>query len=416
MISLYDGKISDLINNGARYNPEITALSYAVLEEKRHLLESALQTRTLSMIDELPERILDILAVELRTPFYQEDFTIASKRRLIKETLIYYTYMGTPAAVNRMLSAVYPGSYIEEWYTYGGQPYHFQVILEMSKFGEAASGRAIVKAVQKVKRLTAHLDGLIYQCNIGIVIKTHGRGYHYHTPWTGALEAGTYPWRNMRGGLEDEQLDVAENGTAILYNSDLTGTKPWRNKRGGYDNEVLEADSDSRGFEYNSVIAGTHEVGTVPYQSTKGGASLEILEVGASADAFLYTDDTAGTKPKRATLLRQTQTDIDVQADRKAYQYTVKCAGQTESGTDPARATTFRGDNAEIEVASSSEGFIYTAPATGKEETGTVPQRDTQGGEIDSAFYTTADGHGYPYRIIMCGTAYCSNKRRRSLC
>ena len=91
MTNLYDGQITDLLQNGARYNPEIQALAYAVRMEKRRIIERALQTRTLAMIDELPESILDILAVELRTPFYQGDFSIGAKRELIKGTLIFYT-------------------------------------------------------------------------------------------------------------------------------------------------------------------------------------------------------------------------------------------------------------------------------------------------------------------------------------
>ena len=185
MTKLYDGQITDLLQNGARYNPEIQALAYAVHMEKRRIIDHAVQTRTLALIDKLPEKILDILAVELRTPFYQEDFSIRAKRELIKETLIYYTYMGTPEAVNRMLSAVYPGSYIEEWYTYGGEPYHFQVILEMANFREPANASTIRRGIKKVKRLTAHMDGLIYQCNIGITIKTKGHGYQYRSAWTG---------------------------------------------------------------------------------------------------------------------------------------------------------------------------------------------------------------------------------------
>ena len=112
MTKLYDGLVADLIQNRAKNNPQVLSLSYAILQEKRHLIDCAKRTRTLAVIDELPEDVLDILAVELRTPFYNGTFAIATKRRLIKDTLIYYSIMGTPEAVNRMLSAVFPGSYI----------------------------------------------------------------------------------------------------------------------------------------------------------------------------------------------------------------------------------------------------------------------------------------------------------------
>ena len=337
MISLYDGQITDLLANGARHNPEIKAMSWALLQEKRRIIEQAQQTRTLAMIDSLPERILDILAVELRTPFYQQDFTIESKRELIKDTLIYYTYMGTPEAVNRMLSAVFPGSYIEEWYTYGGQPYHFQVILEMSNYRETAKTSTIIKAVKKVKRLTAHLDGLVYQCNIGIVIRTHGQGYKYRSPWPGRTWAGTQPWRNKRGGLGHEELEIGTSGQGFQYEADLAGTKPWRDMRGGLEHEELEIGTDARGWAFTSESSGKAEAGTVPYRNKRGGYDDGTVEVETDAQGFSYADAPAGTKPKRSTLLRDTDDELDVLSERTAYGYTATSAGKIEAGTEPWR-------------------------------------------------------------------------------
>ena len=42
----------------------------------------------MAVIDELPERILDVLAVELRTPYYQESMNLETKRNIIKRTLL----------------------------------------------------------------------------------------------------------------------------------------------------------------------------------------------------------------------------------------------------------------------------------------------------------------------------------------
>lgn len=416
MISLYDGQISDLLTNGARYNQEIKALAYAVLQEKQRIIEQAQRTRTLSMIDELPESILDILAVELRTPFYQGDFTVASKRELIRETLVYYTYMGTPEAVNRMLSVVFPGSGIEEWYTYGGQPYHFQVILEMSGFRETANAATIIKAVKKVKRLTAHLDGLVYQCNIGMAIRTHGQGYKYRSPRTGGTWAGTQPWRNKHGRPVHWELEAATSGKGFMYDADMTGTKPWRDIRGGMEHEELEVGSDANGWAFTSELSGRAKAGTVPYRNERGGYSAEILLAGTEAGGFLYESASAGTEPKRSTKIKTEVAGIDVASEGKAHRYKSIPSGKAETGTVPKRAQPFRNDDGGIQVTASAQGFTYTVQASGKEESGTEPQRRMMGGDSDGAFFTSADGQGYPYRIIMCGTAYCNNKRRRSLC
>lgn len=69
MTKLYDGQLTDLLSgNGLSYNPDVIAFSYAVQQEKQHIMRLAQQTRTLAVIDELPEPVLDVLSVELRTP------------------------------------------------------------------------------------------------------------------------------------------------------------------------------------------------------------------------------------------------------------------------------------------------------------------------------------------------------------
>ena len=61
MIKLYNGALTDLLRNDFKYDPEVQALAYTVLQEKRRLIDLANGTRTLAVIDELPEHILDLL-------------------------------------------------------------------------------------------------------------------------------------------------------------------------------------------------------------------------------------------------------------------------------------------------------------------------------------------------------------------
>ena len=60
MTDLYNGQITDLLNNAHRYDPEVIAFSYAILQEKRRIMQELAQTRTMSVIDDLPESILDV--------------------------------------------------------------------------------------------------------------------------------------------------------------------------------------------------------------------------------------------------------------------------------------------------------------------------------------------------------------------
>ena len=116
MTKLYDGLIADLLQNNGKHNPEARAISYAVLQEKRRAIDKVQQTRTMAMIDELPEIILDVLAVELRTPAYSESYAIEVKRELIKGTLAFYSKLGTPSAVNWVIRSVFGNGKVEEWF------------------------------------------------------------------------------------------------------------------------------------------------------------------------------------------------------------------------------------------------------------------------------------------------------------
>lgn len=128
MINIHDGQITDLLSNSLRHNPETIAIAYAVLQEKRRILALVERTRLMAAVDSLEERILDYLAVELRTPAYEDSLPLETKRTLIKGTLPYYASLGTPAAVDWVIKAVFGNGGIDEWFNYGGEPHHFQIM------------------------------------------------------------------------------------------------------------------------------------------------------------------------------------------------------------------------------------------------------------------------------------------------
>lgn len=121
MIDFRNGRIEDLFQNAYRNDPEIRSLGYAILMEKQRIIRAVDMTRTEAAIDVLPESILDVLAVELRSPYYGGD--IDQKRRIIKGTLLWYFRAGTPAAVRELIEAVFGYGEITEWFDYEEPPY-----------------------------------------------------------------------------------------------------------------------------------------------------------------------------------------------------------------------------------------------------------------------------------------------------
>ena len=128
MIELYDGQITDLLrNNPLQYDPEVMAMGYAIREEKRRIMVETAQTLTMAMLDNAPEFVLDVLAVELRTPAYDETLPVETKRTLIKGTLEFYAHLGTPWAVNWVIRSIFGNGKVTDWYEYGGEAHHFRV-------------------------------------------------------------------------------------------------------------------------------------------------------------------------------------------------------------------------------------------------------------------------------------------------
>ena len=168
MTSLYDGLVSDLLQNSEKYNPEAQAISYAILQEKQRIMDEAQHTRTMAVIDLLPEQILDVLAVEMRTPAYNEDFPIETKRTLIKGTLAFYAKLGTPSAVNWIIRSVFGNGSVEEWFTYGGEPHHVRVrVKNDGTFRSLDVLDDFMRLVFAVKRLSSWFEEIIVETDLG---------------------------------------------------------------------------------------------------------------------------------------------------------------------------------------------------------------------------------------------------------
>lgn len=158
MTNLYDGQLTDLLQNDARSNPEVQALAYAMQVEKRRIMDMALQTRTISMIEQLPESILDVLAVELRTPYYTADMTIEQKRGIIKNTLVWFYRAGTPAAVRELVSVLFGQGEIVEWFDFTDgdkTPGTFDIVTDTHMTEDIVA--RFLQIIERVKNTRSHL-------------------------------------------------------------------------------------------------------------------------------------------------------------------------------------------------------------------------------------------------------------------
>ena len=127
MIDLYNSNIADILPAVLVDDARVKALGYAIQKAMQRLIGYCKNTSVYSAIDTAPEQVLDMLAVELNTQYYDDSQSIEVKRNLIKNTLVWYMKTGTPASVEEAVAAVFGNGEIEEWFDYGGEPYRFKV-------------------------------------------------------------------------------------------------------------------------------------------------------------------------------------------------------------------------------------------------------------------------------------------------
>lgn len=161
MIKLSGSRFTDIMPDNLASQVETQAFAYAVGRQIEKLCAYSDAARTYAAIATMPEWLLDYMAVELRTPSYDENYSLKTKRALIQGSLLFYTQMGTPAAVNRIIETIFETGYIEEWYEYDGDPHHFRSYV--GDGGEVGPGELeeFRRVLSSVKRLSSWLDDII---------------------------------------------------------------------------------------------------------------------------------------------------------------------------------------------------------------------------------------------------------------
>ena len=148
---------------GLRENPSIAALGDVTMEALAKRPAEISRLSIYPRIDELPEKLLDILAYDFKVDWWDPNFTLEEKRRVFKDSWYVHQHMGTKAAVETAIRAIYPLTTVEEWFEYGGEPYHFRLNIDItSDSGDRARQKRVLERVNFYKSLRSHSDGVRY--------------------------------------------------------------------------------------------------------------------------------------------------------------------------------------------------------------------------------------------------------------
>lgn len=144
------------------------ALAAATAEALASRMAEIERLRIYSRIDELPEKLLDILAYDFKVDWWDYDYSLEEKRRTLKDSWRVHRMLGTKAAVEEALSAIYPDTTVQEWFEYGGNPYTFRLTIDATDFSvDSERHRRVLDKVNYYKNLRSHLDGIRYIVRAG---------------------------------------------------------------------------------------------------------------------------------------------------------------------------------------------------------------------------------------------------------
>ena len=155
-------------------DPSVVALAEAIAELLARRPEEIDRLRIYPAIDRLDERLLDILAYDFKVDWWDADYSLEEKRRTLKDSWRVHKMLGTKAAVERAISAIYPHTQVLEWFEYGGEPYHFRLDINITNDSvDSAKQRRVLEQLNFYKNLRSHNDGVTYFVEAGVAsIKT----------------------------------------------------------------------------------------------------------------------------------------------------------------------------------------------------------------------------------------------------
>ena len=190
MVELKDGEISNIMPGNLK-TPETEALSYSIKEAQQNLLKFAAAIQLYAGIEQTPDSALDLMALELNTQYYDQSLPRKKKERLVMQTLAWYMHAGTPSVLAELMETILEGGYTEEWYKYGGEPYHFRAYAYAGDNEiQLGYGLEIKRRIETYKNVRSWLDYFMF-----IILMETKIPIAYNYSMVVSLQS--YPWGDI---------------------------------------------------------------------------------------------------------------------------------------------------------------------------------------------------------------------------
>lgn len=174
---IFDVKFSELLSgNGTIKNQ---CIGYVVEQFSLLLQEYSENIFLFSCIENLPDHILDYLAIEWDLPYYEDSLDRDTKIRLIKEGYNWRRTAGTVYGVETLVKKMFGEGKVIEWYDCDGDPGTFRIQTNAPMTPNMEEFFRVLLA--KEKKASAHL---VYVDVIRDLIMNYYMAIFNHTRYT----------------------------------------------------------------------------------------------------------------------------------------------------------------------------------------------------------------------------------------
>ena len=181
-------------------------------------------------VDEMDEELLDILAKDFNVYWWDADASLAQKRRMIQSAPAVSRITGTTAATKRQAEAFYPGTTLEEWFTYGGSPGYFRLYINITDSADEPvpmySAADAERKLLSSKRWSAHMESFSYMVRHALLLGAKVTRWACRPPICGTIFCGTWWEPSTLGHSERAAIINGAAPDAFAASPDFAGTLP----------------------------------------------------------------------------------------------------------------------------------------------------------------------------------------------
>lgn len=156
MVNLKEAQITSVLPPHMAAEARTQALSRALNKLVNMALGYVPGALLFTNIDNLSEEVIDMMAVDMRTHFYDETLPLNTKRQLVKNTLYWHTIAGTPGAIEKLADVVFGEGTVGEWFEEELEHGYFTVNSVNQKVTNEKA-EDFLRLLESIKRKSQHL-------------------------------------------------------------------------------------------------------------------------------------------------------------------------------------------------------------------------------------------------------------------